>query len=360
MNNSNVADRILEVNNLRTSFFTPTGEVKAVDGMSYYINRGEIIALVGESGCGKSVSQMSVIQLIQTPPGKILGGEVIFDGKNMFNYQPRSKEIRQMRGGGISMIFQEPMTSLNPVMTAGAQLIEVIMTHRKVSKKEAKKIAAQALASVGIPDPVERLKNYPFELSGGMCQRIMIATAVACNSKLIIADEPTTALDVTTQAQVMELLLSVVKSRGTSLLIVTHNLGLVTRYAERIYVMYAGKVVESGTTEELLTKPKHPYTIGLLNSIPKLNRDKETKLVPIPGSPPRLANLKPNCTFLPRCPYACDVCKNEAFPALRAVSGKNHFIACHIDIDGEQEVKDGGSGSNNDLACNLDIGEVKI
>lgn len=230
------------------------------------------------------------------------------------------------------MIFQEPMTALNPVFTVGNQLSEVIRTHMKVSKKEAWKIGIQSLEAVGIPDPEERMKNYPFEMSGGMRQRVLIAIAVACHSKLIIADEPTTALDVTTQAQVMELLLSVVKQYKTSLIVVTHNLGLVSRYAKRIYVMYAGRVVECGTTEDLLTRPKHPYTMGLLKAVPGLDDDKEKDLVPIHGAPPNLARLPEGCYFMPRCPYACDKCRNSNYPEFKEVGERGHFAACHLDI----------------------------
>ena len=325
-------NRLLDVKDLKVSFFTPSGEVKAVGGVSYHVDREEVIAIVGESGCGKSVTQMSVMQMIPDPPGKILGGEVWFEGKNLLEYKPKSKDMRSVRGAQISMIFQEPMTALNPVFTVGNQLSEVIRTHMKVSKKEAWKIGIQSLEAVGIPDPEERMKNYPFEMSGGMRQRVLIAIAVACRSKLIIADEPTTALDVTTQAQVMELLLNVVKQYKTSLIVVTHNLGLVSRYAKRIYVMYAGRVVECGTTEDLLTRPKHPYTMGLLQAVPRLDDDKEQDLIPIHGAPPNLAKLPDGCYFMPRCPYACDKCKNSSYPEFKEVGERGHFAACHLDI----------------------------
>ena len=323
-------NRLLDVKDLKVSFFTPSGEVKAVGGVSYHVDREEVIAIVGESGCGKSVTQMSVMQMIPDPPGKILGGEVWFEGKNLLKYKSKSKDMRSVRGAQISMIFQEPMTALNPVFTVGNQLSEVIRTHMKVSKKEAWKIGIQSLEAVGIPDPEERMKNYPFEMSGGMRQRVLIAIAVACRSKLIIADEPTTALDVTTQAQVMELLLNVVKQYKTSLIVVTHNLGLVSRYAKRIYVMYAGRVVECGTTEDLLTRPKHPYTMGLLQAVPRLDDDKEQDL--IHGAPPNLAKLPDGCYFMPRCPYACDKCKNSSYPEFKEVGERGHFAACHLDI----------------------------
>lgn len=325
--------KLLEVNNLRTSFFTGGNEVKAVNDVSYYINEGEIVAVVGESGCGKSITQMSVMQLVQTPPGKILGGEVLFEGKNLLDLKSKSKEMQAIRGAKIAMIFQEPMTSLNPVYTVGNQITEVIRRHKKCTKKEAWEIGVKALADVGIPDPEARMKNYPFEMSGGMRQRALIAIAVACNSRLIIADEPTTALDVTTQAQVMELLLRIVDTMNTSLLIVTHNLGLVSRYAQRIYVMYAGRIVESGTTEDLLTRPAHPYTMGLLKSVPKLDEKQGEKLIPIEGAPPNLAKLPEYCAFYPRCPYATEECKTKPVPELRSVDGKQHFKACHLEIN---------------------------
>lgn len=325
--------RLLEVKNLHTSFFTAAGEVKAVGGVSFHVNKKEVVAIVGESGCGKSVTQMSVMQLIQTPPGKILEGEVLFNGKNLLDYDANSKEMRSIRGAEISMIFQEPMTSLNPVYTVGSQLSEVIRTHMKVSRQKAWELGVQALESVGIPDPEQRMKNYPFEMSGGMRQRVMIAIAVACRSKLIIADEPTTALDVTTQAQVMELLMSLVEKMDTSLIVVTHNLGLVTRYADRIYVMYAGRVVESGTTRDLLTHPQHPYTIGLLKSVPRLDEEKGKDLVPIHGAPPNLAKLPTTCAFLPRCPYACEQCRQNSAPELRKVGEDDHCSACYVDME---------------------------
>lgn len=327
-----MSDKILEVKNLKTTFFTVSGEVKAVDDVSFYLDKGEIIAVVGESGCGKSVTQMSMVQLIQSPPGKIMGGEVWFDGKDILKYAPKSKELQAIRGAGIAFIFQEPMTALNPVFTVGSQLSEVIRKHKKVSKKEAWDLGIEALRAVQIPDPEKRMNNYPFELSGGMRQRICIAIAVACGSKVIVADEPTTALDVTIQAQVMELLQDVVDKNDTSLIIVTHNLGLVTRHAARIYVMYAGKIIESGTTEEIITKPQHPYTMGLLNSVPKLEEEDNEQLIPIEGSPPSLIGLPDACSFMPRCPYACDKCKNSPYPALRQTKGDNHFVACHLDL----------------------------
>ena len=322
--------KLLDVTNLRTSFFTPEGEVKAVSGVSYHVDPEEIIAVVGESGCGKSVTQMSVMQLIQTPPGKILSGEVNFEGHNLLKYSAHSKEMMEIRGSGISMIFQEPMTSLNPVLTVGYQLAEMICTHKKISKAEAREQAAELLSQVGIPEAQQRMKDYPFQMSGGMRQRVMIALAISCNPRLIIADEPTTALDVTTQAQIMEKLLSLVRERKTALVIVTHNLGLVARYAERIYVMYAGRIIESGATRDILNDPRHPYTKGLLASVPRLDQKRDQALVPIPGAPPKLIDLPNHCSFFPRCSYACENCKNACIPELRKVDDGIHYVACHL------------------------------
>ena len=254
---------------------------------------------------------------------------MIFEGKNLLEYDRNSAEMRAIRGAGIAMIFQEPMTSLNPVFKIGTQLSEVIMIHKNVDKKTAWQEGIKALEAVGIPDAKSRMDNYPFQMSGGMRQRVLIAIAVACGSKLIIADEPTTALDVTTQAQVMELLQSLVSNYGTSILMVTHNLGLVTRYAERVYVMYAGKVVESGTTEDILMHPAHPYTNGLLNSVPKLETAEGERLVAIKGQPPRLSELPSYCAFFPRCPYACEECK-KGYPELKQIGPNNHFCACWV------------------------------
>lgn len=322
--------RILEIKDLQTSFFTKEGEIKAVNHISYTVNQGEMIALVGESGSGKSVSLLSILQLIQSPPGKILGGQILYQGRDLLSLD--KKEMRKIRGAEISMVFQEPMTSLNPVYTIGNQLTEVIRVHDKtLSKKEAWEKGIDALAAVGIPDPARRMKNYPFEMSGGMRQRVMIALAIACNSRLILADEPTTALDVTTQAQVMELLLQLVKERNISVVMVTHNLGLVSRYADRTNIMYAGRIVESGTTEELLTDPGHPYAKGLLEAVPRLDMDKSDKLIPIGGAPPKLAALPEYCSFYSRCPYACDGCREREYPQLNDYHGNpKHKVACHV------------------------------
>lgn len=334
MANQKQAPHLLEVRNLKTSFFTANGEVKAVNDVSYHVDEQEVVAIVGESGCGKSVTQMSTLQLVQDPPGRIIGGQVLFKGQDLLRYGARSREMRAIRGAEISMIFQEPMTSLNPVFTVGQQLSQVIRVHTGAGKKEAWEEGVRALERVGIPDAAARMKNYPYQMSGGMRQRVMIATAIACRSDLIIADEPTTALDVTTQAQVMELLISVVQELKTALIIVTHNLGLVTRYADRIYVMYAGRIIESGTTEQIMKHPRHPYTVGLLGSVPSLSDDREKELQPIQGAPPVVIDLPDRCAFLPRCPYASEKCRNHGMPSLRSTGTQGHCTACYLDLEG--------------------------
>lgn len=325
-----MSNKLLECKDLRVSFFVDDSEVRAVGGVSYYVNRGEVIAFVGESGCGKSVTQMSLMQLIQSPPGKILSGDVVFDGTYILKSGKAVVDMEKIRGNHIAMIFQEPMTSLNPVFRVGTQLIDIIRQHKKVDKETAAKIAVNALEAVGIPDPEARMNNYPFELSGGMRQRVLIAFTVACESDLIIADEPTTALDVTVQAQVMELLMDIKDRNNSSVIIVTHNLGLVSRYADRIYVMYAGKIVESGTTESILTNPIHPYTLGLLAAVPKLEEIKQDSLIPIEGAPPSLSKLPNYCAFFPRCKNRMELCKTASIPELRATNDENHFVACHL------------------------------
>ena len=329
MHNNQTAIPRMEVKDLKKHYPIRGGRLlKALDGVSLKINTGDIFGIVGESGCGKSVTHVSIMQLVQTPPGRILGGEVIFDGKDLLKLG--KKDMQKIRGSQISMIFQEPMTSLNPVFKVGTQISEVIRTHQKVSMSEAWEIGTKALEEVGISDPKARMNSYPFEMSGGMRKRVMIAIAVACKSKLIIADEPTTALDVTTQAQVMELLLDLVKKHGTSLIVITHNLGLVTRYADRIYVMYTGRVIEEGTTEKLLTEPKHPYTKGLLNSVPKMDSEQDVSLIPIEGTPPNLARLPKGCSFAPRCPFSSEFnCAEKDYPNQILIEGI-HYASCHM------------------------------
>jgi len=320
---------LLRVNNLVTQFKTESGVVKAVDGISYYIDELEIVGLVGESGCGKSVSQLSTMQLISAP-GEITGGEVMFEGQNLLKYQANGPQMRAVRGAKIAMIFQEPMTSLNPVLTIGQQLTEMLILHMKMNDDAARKRAIELMGMVGIPAGESRIDDYPHHFSGGMRQRVMIAMALSCNPRILIADEPTTALDVTTQAQLLELMKDMVQRFRASLVIVTHNLGVVARYAQRIYIMYAGRIVESGTTKAIFGTPRHPYTMGLLKSIPRLDEEEGRKLVPIEGLPPNLINMPATCAFLPRCHYKIDKCYKEKWPDLEPVNG-NHFIRCYAD-----------------------------
>lgn len=330
---------LLEVKNLKTHFTIDGHTVKAVDGVSYHVNEGEIVAFVGESGSGKSVTQYSGMQLIPTPPGEIVDGEVWFEGNDLLEYRANSEEIREARGGQIGVVFQEPMTSLNPVLTVGQQITESVILHLKKNKVQALERAIELLRLVGIPDAEQRVDYYPHQFSGGMRQRIMIAMALSCNPKLLIADEATTALDVTTQAQLLEMMRDVVKRTNTSLVLVTHNLGIVARYAERVYVMYAGGIVESGTTKEIFKNPRHPYTVGLMKAIPRLDDPKDRKLVPIEGLPPNLANKPDICPFLPRCGYRTEVCWQSPDPKLRSVSGE-HYAACYVNIEESSVKKD--------------------
>jgi oligopeptide/dipeptide ABC transporter ATP-binding protein len=320
---------VLDVQNLKTYFNTDYGLVKAVDGVSFRIDQGEVVGLVGESGCGKSVSILSVMQLVPTPPGKIMDGKVMFEGQNLLEYDRNGARIRAIRGSKMTMIFQEPMTSLNPVLTICRQMTESLELHLDMDKQSARERAIELLKMVGLPEPERRVDDYPHQFSGGMRQRVMIAMALSCNPRIIFADEPTTAVDVTTQAQLLELMMDLVKRLNTSLVVVTHNLGVVARYAQRIYVMYAGRIVESGPSEEIFAHPRHPYTIGLLKSVPRLGEKHGTrKLVPIDGLPPNLIDMPPTCAFLPRCGSKTDRCEKEPWPALRPV-GNNHYVACH-------------------------------
>lgn len=328
-------NKLLEVKDLEVQFKMNGQTIKAVDRVSYHVNKGEIVALVGESGSGKSVSQYSLIQLIPSPPGKIVNGQVIFDGEDLLKLKPNSNQLRRVRGGKIGVIFQEPMTSLNPVLTVGEQIMESIMLHTHVMRSQAKNRAIELLKMVGIPDPEYRINQYPHQFSGGMRQRIMIAMAMSCNPKLLIADEATTALDVTTQAQILELLRDIVKKTDTSIILVTHNLGIVARYADRIYVMYAGEIVESGPCKEIFRNPRHPYTVGLLNAIPRLDDPKDRQLIPIDGFPPNLAFKPETCPFLERCIYRIDRCSTLPAPPLTNV-GEDHFAACYIDISKQE------------------------
>ncbi len=308
------AAHLLEVNDLQTQFPTRSGLVRAVDGVSFYLDRGELLGLVGESGCGKSITALSVLRLI-SPPGKIVNGEILFDGKDLLRLS--DAEMRQMRGDDIAMIFQDPMTSLNPVFTVGEQIAEALRLHRKLSRRDARRATIEAMREVAIPDPARRVDDYPHQLSGGMRQRVMIAMALACNPKLLIADEPTTALDVTIQAQILELLDELRKQRELAVLLITHDLGVVAEVADRVAVMYTGRIVEESPVDELFARPKHPYTEGLLRSVPKLTSEhvvRKERLETIEGVVPRPTDLPPGCHFAPRCPHRMPRCTSEDIP----------------------------------------------
>jgi oligopeptide/dipeptide ABC transporter ATP-binding protein len=315
---------LLEVRNLRTHFFTQAGVVKAVDGVSYAIEKGETLSLVGESGCGKSVSALSIMRLVPNPPGKIMGGQVIFDGQDLLKLS--DTEIRRIRGKQIAMVYQEPMTSLNPVLTIQRQLTESLELHLGMNRAAARSEAVRRLEQVGMPDPERRIRQYPHQFSGGMLQRVMIAMALSCNPKLIIADEPTTALDVTIQAQILDLMKQLSREYAVSLLIITHNLGVVARYADRVNIMYAGKIVEQGTARDIYRNPSHPYTMGLLNSVPRLDLPRKEKLDPVEGQPPDLTDLPSGCAFRERCRFAVEPCGQQT-PLLRSIVA-GHLSAC--------------------------------
>ncbi len=321
---------LLEVRNLTTYFHTQDGVVKAVDGVSYDVNRGETIALVGESGCGKTVSALSILRLVAEPAGRIMTGEVLFDGIDLLKLS--TEEMRKMRGAKISIIFQEPLTSLNPVLTIGKQISEGLEFHKGISSSDGIQEAIHLLKMVGIPHPERRIYDYPHQFSGGMRQRAMIAIAIACQPQLIIADEPTTVVDVTIQAQLLELIKNITREFGTALILITHNLGIVARYANRVFVMYAGKIVEHGTAHDVYHNPYHPYTVGLLASVPRLDEPQKTRLLPIEGQPPDLIALPIGCSFQPRCMYAVPRCQKEK-PLLLDIS-PNHYAACWLSQNG--------------------------
>jgi len=319
---------LLEVKELRTHFFTQDGVVQAVNGISFYVGEGETLGIVGESGCGKSVSVLSVMRLIPQPPGKIVGGEVWFDGRDLLKVS--DDEIRKVRGNRIAMIFQDPMTSLNPVLTIGRQIGEALELHMGMSREEARRRSAELLTMVGLPQAESRLNDYPHQFSGGMRQRAMIAMALACNPALLIADEPTTALDVTIQAQIVDLVKRLRDDIGMAIIWITHDLGVVAGLADRVQVMYAGFVVEEAPVKELYANPRHPYTLGLLGSLPRLDEIRVEKLTSIEGLPPDLIALPEGCPFEARCVYAIEKCKTER-PDLEAV-GPKHWIACWVDV----------------------------
>ncbi len=326
------AGTLLDVRGLRTSFHVMDGTVKAVDGVDLRIPRGGTLGLVGESGCGKSVTAHTIMRLIETPPGEIVGGEVWFEGRDLLALT--DDEMRDVRGADIAMIFQEPMTSLNPVFTVGDQIAEAVKLHQKVSKREALNRAVESMRLVGLAAPERRARQYPHEMSGGMRQRVMIAMALSCNPKLLIADEPTTALDVTIQAQILELIQEIQARTGTALLLITHDLAVVAETVESIAVMYAGRIVETGTVEEVLLSPKHPYTQGLLNSIPSEGK-RGRELTTIEGVVPNPFRMPSGCKFQPRCPYQWDRCLEE--PELIQLDGRDRFSRCWLHTPGQAD-----------------------
>lgn len=320
-----MSENILTVKDLKTYFYTASGVAKAVDGVSFNIAKGETMGIVGESGSGKSVTSSSIIRLLPPRTGKIVGGSIEFEGKDVLALS--KKELNDFRGKDIAVVFQDPMTSLDPVFKIGKQMTEMIMEHQNVTKDEAWKMAVEALNKVGIPEPEKRMNSYPYELSGGMCQRVIIAMAVCCKPKLIIADEPTTALDVTVQAQVLELLKDLQKNMDTAILLITHNLGVVWEMCDKVMVMYAGNTVEFTDTKTLYSNPCHPYTWGLLDSMPKLSDESKGELKAIPGTPPDLRLTGKCCNFYNRCPYVTEACTQSVPPLVEVEPG--HFVACH-------------------------------
>jgi oligopeptide/dipeptide ABC transporter ATP-binding protein len=326
-----MSKKILEVKNLDTHFYTENGTVKAVNDVSFYVNEGETLGIVGESGCGKSITCMSLVRLVETPPGKYVGGEVLFDGEDISNAS--DARIRELRGNDISFIFQEPMTSLNPIFKIGQQISETMILHRGMTKKEAREESIKMLELVKIPNPERVVDDYPFALSGGMRQRAMIAMALGCQPKLLIADEPTTALDVTIQAQVLDLMNDLKKKINASIIFITHDLGVISEMSDRVMVMYAGKVVEVATTVDIFKNPLHPYTLGLISSKPDMATE-SARLHVIPGNVPDLNNLPSGCPFHPRCEKAMDVCK-KSFPSEITLEN-DHKVACWLYANKEE------------------------
>ena len=317
-----MSEKLLEVKNLKTYFYTDEGVVKSVDDVSFDVEKGKTLGIVGESGCGKSITSLSIMQLVETPPGKIVGGEIIYQGENLL--EKNKDQMRKIRGGEIAMIFQEPMTSLNPVFTVGKQIMEALRLHTDLDKEKAKERAIEMLKLVKIPLPEKRFNEYPHQLSGGMRQRVMIAMALSCNPKLLICDEPTTALDVTIQAQILDLINELKEKLGTSVMMITHDLGVIAEVADDVMV-YAGKVVEYGSADDIFESPKHPYTSGLMNCIPKLTDEDHTRLDVIKGMVPSFDQMPKGCAFCPRCSEAKDICR-ERMPELMDVNG--HKVRC--------------------------------
>ena len=324
-----MGEYLLQVRDLKTYFKMKAGRVRAVDGVSFAIRPGEKLGVVGESGCGKSVTALSIMRLLPQPPGEIAGGSVLFEDQDLLDLS--EGEMRKTRGGKIGMIFQDPLTCLNPTMTVGKQIGEALRIHLKLSKDEAQKRAISLLEQVGIPAAAERINSYPHQFSGGMRQRVMISIALACNPRLLIADEPTTALDVTVQAQILELINGICTDFGTAVMLITHDLGVVAGMTDRVVVMYAGKVVEMAATDELYADPRHPYTLGLLGSVPRLDEARHSQLRTIEGAPPDLLKPPPGCPFMPRCAFARAICRT--MPPLDPVAGNSaHLKACWVDV----------------------------
>ncbi|TMF42182.1 MAG: ABC transporter ATP-binding protein [Chloroflexi bacterium] len=329
-----MGEYLLEVQDLKTYFKIKAGRVRAVDGVTFGVKPGEKVGVVGESGCGKSVTALSIMRLLPQPAGEYAGGSVLFNDQDLLDLP--EKEMRKIRGGKIGMIFQDPMTCLNPTMTIGKQIGEALRIHLKLSKDEALKRAVSLLEQVGIPAAAERVNSYPHQFSGGMRQRVMIAIALACNPKLLIADEPTTALDVTVQAQILELINGVCTEFGTAVILITHDLGVVAGVTDRVVVMYAGKIVETAPTDELFANPRHPYTLGLLASVPRLDEQRHAQLKTIEGAPPNLINPPTGCPFMPRCAFARAICRT--MPPLDPIGeNSNHYKACWVDVTDPKE-----------------------
>ncbi|HZG80048.1 MAG TPA: ABC transporter ATP-binding protein [Brevibacillus sp.] len=319
-------EHLLSIENLKVNFKTYGGEVQAVRGVTFHVEKGETVAIVGESGCGKSVTAQAIMGLIPNPPGRIVDGKVVFEGTEISKLP--KKELLGIRGTQIGMVFQDPMTALNPTMKVGAQIVEGFVRSQKVSREEAKKRAIEMLRLVGIPDPEQRVDQYPHQFSGGMRQRVVIAIALACNPKLVIADEPTTALDVTIQAQILDLLKQLQEEQELAVVIITHDLGVVAEIAHRMVVMYAGMVVETGTVEEVFANPRHPYTWGLMRSLPRLDESEKQRLIPIEGAPPDLFNPPVGCAFAARCDFAMEICKQQMPPT--TTIGEGHEAVCWL------------------------------
>ena len=355
---------LLEVTGLKTQFFTQDGVVKAVDDVSFYVMPGETLGVVGESGSGKSMTGLSIMRLIPNPPGKIVSGEVVFNGRDILKMS--DEQVRSIRGNEIAMIFQDPMTSLNPVLTINRQISESLILHMGMNRDQAKKRAIELLSMVGIPNPESRVNQYPHQFSGGMRQRVMIAMALSCNPRLLIADEPTTALDVTIQAQILDLMRGLQSETGTGVIMITHSMGVVAGMADRVQVMYAGHIVETASTEEIFANPRHPYTVGLMKSIPRLDARTKEKLQPIRGLPPDLIELPDMCPFVPRCNYAREKCEQKNPPLMEV--GPAHFSACwfweevHRDDDQDEVARQFGhpepSDSTSDV--NPDVPELGV